>query len=287
VKRGLKTRVEMGLWPAPAPTGYLKEIRNDRKCECYIDPERGETVKKIFEKVAYERWSGRKVYHWLRHDLNFRTACGKKHLSLGNIYKLLENNFYHGEFEYPKNSGNWYKGKHEPLISKELFEMVQSQLKGNELKTRQEKEFAFTKLMACGLCGSGISADEKYKKLKNGKVNAHVYYGCTKARDKNCKCGYISETELIKQLQVLVDKIEVNELSVKKQIVAEVTRYKKFEASLLGQDLNFEVGDIDIKRYIKFLLKDGSVEEKREILSYFKSQVLLSNKAIKLQYSAT
>ena len=280
VKRGLKTRVEMGLWPAPAPTGYLKEIRNDRKCECYIDPERGETVKKIFEKVAYERWSGRKVYHWLRHDLNFRTACGKKHLSLGNIYKILENHFYYGEFEYPKNSGTWYKGKHEPLISKELFEMVQSQLKGNELKTRQEKEFAFTRLMACGLCGSGISADEKYKKLKNGKVNAHVYYGCTKARDKNCKCGYISETELIKQLQALVDKVEVNELSVKKQIVAEVTRYKKFEASLLGQDLNFEVGDIDIKRYIKFLLKDGSVEEKREILACFNSKILLSQKKI-------
>jgi len=116
VKRGLQTRVEMGLWPAPAPTGYLKEIRNDRKCECYIDPERGETVKKIFEKVAYERWSGINVYHWLRHDLNFRTAYGKKHLSLGNIYKILENHFYYGEFEYPKNSGNWYKGKHEPLI---------------------------------------------------------------------------------------------------------------------------------------------------------------------------
>jgi hypothetical protein len=272
----------MGLWPAPAPTGYLKEKRMDRKCECYIDPERGETVKKIFEKVAYERWSGRKVYHWLRHDLNFRTAYGKKHLSLGNIYKLLENNFYHGEFEYPKNSGNWYKGKHEPLISKELFEMAQSQLKGNELKTRQEKEFAFTRLMACGLCGSGISADEKYKKLKNGKVNAHVYYGCTKARDKNCKCGYISETELIRQLQALVDKVEVNELSVKKQIVAEVTRYKKFEASLLGQDLNFEVGDIDIKRYIKFLLKDGTIEEKREIMNCFKEQVILNNKVITL-----
>ena len=33
VKRGLKTRVEMGLWPAPAPAGYLKEKRMDRKCE--------------------------------------------------------------------------------------------------------------------------------------------------------------------------------------------------------------------------------------------------------------
>lgn len=30
VKRGLRTRVEMGLWPAPAPTGYIKEKRMDR-----------------------------------------------------------------------------------------------------------------------------------------------------------------------------------------------------------------------------------------------------------------
>ncbi len=161
--------------------------------------------------------------------------------------------------------------------------MVQTQLKGNELRTRQKKEFVFTKLMSYGLCGSGISADEKYKKLKNGKVNAHIYYGCTKARDKNCKCGYISETELIKQLQALVDKVEINEFSVKKQIVAEVTRYKKFEASLLGQDLNFEIGDIDIKRYIKFLLKDGTVEEKHEIITCINSPILLKNEVVSFE----
>ena len=282
VKRGLKTRVEMGLWPAPAPTGYLKEKRMDRKCETLIDPERAHVVKQMFEKVAYEKWSGRKLYHWHKFDLNFRALPSKKHISLGNIYRVLENHFYYGVFEYPKESGNWYQGKHEPLISKELYDLVQTQLKGNELKTRQDKEFAFTKIMTCGLCGSGISADEKYKKLKNGSIKAHIYYGCTKARDKNCKCGYIAESELVKQLQSLVDKVEVNEISVKKQIVAEVTRYKKFEASLLGQDLSFEVGDIDIKRYIKFLLKEGSVEEKREIIGCFQSHILLNNKIVKL-----
>lgn len=60
--------------------------------------------------------------------------------------------------------------------------------------------------------------------------------------------------------------------------MVEVSRYKKFEASLLGQDLNFEVGDIDIKRYIKFLLKGGSIEEKREIISCFNDKVLLKEK---------
>lgn len=70
---------------------------------------------------------------------------------------------------------------------------------------------------------------------------------------------------------------------MKKRIVAEVTRYKKFEASLLGQDINFEVGDIDIKRYIKFLLKDGNIEEKREIISYFEGRVTLKQKRIELE----
>lgn len=199
---------------------------------------------------------------------------------LGNIYKLLENPFYYGVFEYPKKSGNWYNGKHPPLITKELFDQVQNQLKGNELKTRQEKEFEFTKLMTCGLCGSGISADEKYKKLKNGSIKAHIYYGCTKARDKNCKCGYIAESELVRQLQNLLDGIQINESSVKKRISVEVTRYKRFEQSLLGQDINFEVQNIDIKRYIKFLLKDWTIEEKREIMTCFQSQILLNQKKI-------
>lgn len=283
VKRGLRTRVEMGLWPAPAPCGYIKEKRMDRKCETLIDPERAPVIKKMFEKVAYEKWSGRKVYNWLRFELNFTALPSKKPLSLGNIYRLLENHFYYGVFEYPRNSGNWYQGKHEPLITKELFDLVQEQLKGNELKTRQEKEFAFTKLMTCGLCGSGISADEKYKKLKNGKINTHVYYGCTKARDKHCKCGYINETELIEQLQALIDIVELSETNVLKKVREEVARYKKFSKSLLGENIKITVSDIDVKDFVKFLLKDGTFEEKRAVLSCVTSQIVLSKKKVFLK----
>jgi DNA invertase Pin-like site-specific DNA recombinase len=102
VKRGLRTRVEMGLWPGPAPTGYLKEKRVDRKCQTLIDPERAPIIRKMFERVAYEKWSGRKIYHWLKFELNFKTAGGNKNLTLSNIYCLLQNHFYYGVFEYPK-----------------------------------------------------------------------------------------------------------------------------------------------------------------------------------------
>ena len=33
VKRGLKARCEMGLWPGIAPTGYFNDNRSDHKCE--------------------------------------------------------------------------------------------------------------------------------------------------------------------------------------------------------------------------------------------------------------
>lgn len=283
VKRGLKTRVEMGLWPAPAPTGYLKEKRTDRKCECFIDPDRGHVIKQMFEKVAYEKWSGRKLYHWLKFDINFKTAGGNKNLSLGNIYRILESPFYYGVFEYPLKSGNWYQGKHKALITKELYDEVQKQLKGSELKTRQEKEFAFTKLMKCGLCGSGICADEKYKKLKNGTINSHIYYGCTKVRDKNCKCGYITETDLIKQLERLIDQVSISEIGIREQIKIELTRIKRFQFSVLGIKQEILIADVDIKEYVKFILRDGTITERRELLSCFQNKMILKDKVVLLE----
>lgn len=62
----------------------------------------------------------------------------------------------------------------------------------------------------------------------------------------------------------------------------EYTTISNFESSLLGQDINFEVEDIDIKRYIKFLLKDGSIDEKREILNCFDGKIVLNQKRVEL-----
>ncbi len=281
VKRGLRTRCEMGLKPGVAPTGYLNEKRADRKCQVRVDPERAPVIKQMFEKVAYEKWSGRKLYHWLKFDLNYRTATGKKHLSLGNIYVILSNHFYYGRFEYPKNSGNWYDGKHVPIITKELFDAVQAQVKSNSIRN-EGKEFAFTRLMKCGLCGSGISADEKFKRLKNGGFNRHVYYGCTKARDKNCKCGYLNEVSLVEQLQEHFAEINLKDMPMQDKIKAEVKRFKKFQRAVSGTDYKVSVEDIDIRNYAQFILKEGEIEEKRELLTCFKNTIVLKNKKISL-----
>ncbi len=65
VKRGLRARCEMGLWPCTAPTGYLNSTNKDKSCQVEIDPHRASTIKKMFEKVAHENMSGRRLHVWL------------------------------------------------------------------------------------------------------------------------------------------------------------------------------------------------------------------------------
>lgn len=284
VKRGLRTRCEMGLWPGKAPTGYLNEKRIDRKCEVVIDKNRAPIILQMFEKVAYEKWSGRKLHHWLRFEIKFKTQHGKP-LALGNIYRMLQRSFYYGVYEHPVGSGKWYTGKHKPIITKELFDQVQEQI-NREQFVREYKEFAFTKLITCGLCGSGVTAQEKFKKQKNGNEHRYIYYGCTRARDLTCKCGYIREDELIEQLTLLIDRIDLNELGLKHKFHEEVARYNHFQRNVLKISAKEKSkSDIDMKTYAKYILKEGMMEEKRELLSCMKSRILMKDKQLTLEKS--
>ena len=281
VKRGLRTRVEMGLWPGVAPLGYLNQKHMDKKCQVIIDPQRAPVIKKMFEKVAFEHYSGRKVYNWLRHELNFYTR-GNKPLTLSGIYRVLDNPFYYGVFEHPKESGNWYTGKHEPIINQELFEKAKAQLKRDQI-VRENHEFSFTKLFTCGYCGSGISAEEKYKQLKDGTHARYVYYSCSRARDRNCKNKYIREEELITELLKILDKVNINELGMRQKLEDEIARFNIFQRSVLGStDKVKNREDMDIRNYAKYILKEGSVSEKRELLGNLRSRIIYKDKTLTL-----
>ncbi|MEI8175204.1 MAG: recombinase family protein [bacterium] len=281
VKRGLRTRVEMGLWPGVAPLGYFNQKHMDKKCEVIIDPDRAPIVKKIFEKMAYDKWSGRKIHQWLKFELNFKTP-GNHSLALGNIFRIIQNDFYYGTFEYPRSSGNWYKGKHEPIVTKELFDKANERLKRDKI-VRQSHEFAFTKLMTCGLCGSGISAEEKYKQLKDGTVAKYIYYGCGRSKDRHCKNPYMREEELTEQLIKLVDKLDINQVGIKHKFEEELRRHNRFNKGVLGMKDNSKIHEeIDLRTYTKYILRDGTNEEKRELMGCFKSMIKLTKQVVTL-----
>lgn len=281
VKRGMRARCEMGLWPVQPPTGYRKINSRLAKCEVEIDPDRAPIIKQIFEKIAYERWSGMRVYSWLRYEINFKTHRGF-YLSIGNIFKIINNTFYYGRFEFPQGSGNWYDGKHEPIISKELFDDVRASIKTQVIKS-QGKEFAFTRMVKCGMCGSGITADEKFKKLQNGGVNRHVYYRCTKSKDRRCKNTAINEDDLLKEFQKMVSTLDLNEVQLNEKLNLEIKKFKKLQAMFLGKENTAEIQKVDLRNYLKFILKDGTQLEKRSVLGCIKSNLILNDKILTVQ----
>lgn len=183
---------------------------------------------------------------------------------------------------FNRSISNWYTGKHEPLITKELYDQVQEQIKASYQRV-ENKEFAFTKLMFCGLCGSGITADEKFKHMKNGKTHRYVYYGCSKSKDRNCKCGYLEEKELIKQFQGLIETIDLNEIEVKEKIKDEIDRFSKMQKFFLGIKEQVKIPNIDIRGYAKYVLREGSDLEKRELLNCLKNKILLKEKQISIE----
>lgn len=281
VKRGLRTRAEMGMLPGYAPVGYLNDTRKDHKCEYLVDPLRAPVVKMIFEKVGNEKWSGRKVYYWLRDEVKFKTR-NDKFLNVSTLYLLLKNPFYCGVFEYPRNSGNWFVGKHEPLISQELFQAVRAKITEETKPRKRDREYTFVKLMVCGKCGSGVTALEKEKFIKcEGRVKLYTYYSCTGAKDRLCKNTYIREDSLIEQLCAIVDDLEIDELGARQLLEKEVERYNKLRKSMGAKDKD-SADAMDLKKYAKYLLAEGTMEEKRELLQHLRGKLAINDKKVTL-----
>ena len=137
--------------------------------------------------------------------------------------------------------------------------------------------------MICGLCGSGITAEEKFKHQQNGNTHRYVYYKCTRKRDETCKNAVINEEDLIEQLKSLIDDLDIQVVPMKEKIASEIRRFKLFQQMLVGTKAQIAVKDIDIRNYAKFILQEGVIEEKRELLKCLKSQIKLINKAIILE----
>ena len=203
---------------------------------------------------------------------------------LENDHRVLNNTFYYGRFEYPKGSGNWYQGKHKPIVTQTLFEKAQEQLKRDNI-VKVNKEFAFTKLMTCGLCQSGVCAQEKFKQLKDGTHAKYIYYGCSRGKDRHCKNKYIREKELISQLAKIIDKMDIDALGIKCRLEEELKRFSKFQRIVLGSDGDVskeKQEEINVRTYAKYLLREGSITEKRFLLGNLRSKLIYENKRVVL-----
>jgi hypothetical protein len=68
----------------------------------------------------------------------------------------------------------------------------------------------------------------------------------------------------------------------KEKIKLDVEKFSSLQNFFLGNKEKINIPSIDIKGYAKYVFKNGSDIEKRELLGCLKSKIVLSNKKISL-----
>ena len=196
--KGMREKAEQGLFPSYAPLGYInvEERNNGHKVRIIeIDEERAPLIRKIFELYGTGNHSIRETSSLVnREGLKTRKGYG---VSKSRIERILKDPLYCGDFRW---NGRVYKGSHEPIVTRELFNRVQETFANHNRPRQKKHDFAFTGLLTCKKCGCAITAEVK--------KNKYVYYHCTGYRG-NCGNSRIREEDLDKKLSALVKRVEV------------------------------------------------------------------------------
>lgn len=280
VKRGIRAKCEMGWRPGSAPIGYINRSFSGVK-DIVIDIDRAPTIKEIFERSGLLRQSGRTIKDWLD-ESGFTTKAGAQ-LSLSQIYRVLTNPFYYGYFKYPED-GPLYKGLHQPIITKELFDMVRERIADilpDDKSAWGSKKFPFKHLFYCGACGSRLTVEEHYKKLKDGTQNRHVYYRCTKStKDPDCKERSITANMIVEQVLAMVDDGSFDDIEPTEQLFKRIENYKRVTSQLI-KDHGIESNErAHFKNYASYILRQGTLSEQDGFIRGLNTPLFVKEKII-------
>ena len=198
-KRGLRQKVRRGEYPSFAPFGYLNDSRTKT---VVVDKKKSVIAKQMFE--LYSRGDQR-----LQDIVDFLAESGifsrsGKRLHISRVTSMLRNPFYYGHFRY---TGEVHEGKHQPVISKQLFDLVQVLLdkKGKPHQITKRTPRDLCGLLHCGTCHMMITGELRHKLLLNGDTHYYTYYHCThKSKTIKCSEQAVREEDLSRQLSSLI-----------------------------------------------------------------------------------
>jgi DNA invertase Pin-like site-specific DNA recombinase len=273
VKRGIRAKCEMGIRPGPVPLGYINHSLNGLKT-IMVDKTRAVTVKEMFQRSAKGQ-SGRHVKRWLDGS-GFRTRRDKC-LTLSQIYAMLKNPFYYGEFRFGEDI---YKGAHEPLISKELFDKVQKRFVVPEKAKWGSKEFPFRRFLKCAGCGAAVVGEEKIKHCGDGSVRRHVYYHCSRQVDYDCDEPYVREDRIVEGLLDQASNFRLDTSMAEKGLIKAVNDF-----GAIAQVLEVELKESDLfYRYVQYVLKGGSEADMARLVHNLRLDLVVSNRKVLLAH---
>ena len=185
-------RAEKGLWNGKAPFGY-KMI--DKKL--FIDKKDGQAVKEIFETFALTG-SLMKTMELVK-ERGWKSPKTNKPITLNGVFHILRNPVHIGKMSW---AGKIYLSNHEPLLTEEFFNHVQSLTKEKIVKKKLYKEYFLRGMLHCCECGSLMTPS-----FANKKKRRYYYYRCYKTvREGNAACS-IKEVNAEKLENFLIENL--------------------------------------------------------------------------------
>ena len=149
IVKGLREKATQGYYPYKAPIGYKNITDKSGKKIIVLDEEKAFYIKRAFELYATGNYSLARLNKKLQEEGFLNSEGRKSHTSL--MEKILKNIFYIGVFEF--EGRRFENAKHKPIISTELFYLVQSKLKDPRKAKTHNIEFPYTNLIKCEKCG--------------------------------------------------------------------------------------------------------------------------------------
>ncbi len=255
IKRGHRNKVKDGIWPQMAPLGYVNKNR-----KIVPDENIAPLIKKTFE--AYS--SGSFTLRQLRDKFNglgLKRKSGKE-LAVSNYQKLLKNPIYTGLMLY---NGEIHEGKHEPIITKKLFDSVQGvMMRKSKPHSKGLKPFLYRGFFRCGECGCFITTETQ---------KGHNYLRCTK-RKNPCSQKYTREEIITSEIQKEIKKVSLPD-DWAKWMLAENEKDKLAEAqssTLFADKTKADISLLDskIEKLMNAYLENAlSLDEYRDMKSKF------------------
>jgi DNA invertase Pin-like site-specific DNA recombinase len=193
VKKGFYGRLKQGLYPRPAPIGYLDKGQGKPK---EPDPIRAPLVKQAFDLYATGKYSLARLAERIG-ELGLCNKSGNK-ISKNGINSVLKNSFYTGLIKIEK-TGEVYAGIHRPLVSQHLFDKVQAVMNGKQVDKKQTHYFIFRRFLTCENCS--------YKLIPETQ-KGYVYYRC---QTDDCPQKTIREEVIEKELLPYFERFEFSE----------------------------------------------------------------------------
>ncbi|HRN70713.1 MAG TPA: recombinase family protein [Candidatus Woesebacteria bacterium] len=212
VKQTAAEKFKAGYYPSVAIVGYMNVVNKnptgsyDRRI-IVPNPEVAPFITQAFKMYATGNHSIFSIREYL-HNNGVRGKTGRP-LAYSLMHKILQNPFYWGWMKY---GGMEALGKHEPLIDKKTFDIVQYTLKrrGDSGIRQRKHNFLLRGVVFCNLCGKRYTAEwhvnEKKFASRGGRIG---YYHCSGiGRVHKCPTSYVEIDDLETQAEQEVTKLE-------------------------------------------------------------------------------